>query len=99
MVTSAWKTHSGDDGVKYCVQFDEVPWNLKKTLEDSMRGWSRNSYGWNIKGKNTHILIYSRLFKSEDDWTRWAQAFPLDVHEKRVWGDREKVVIHKKASA
>jgi len=99
MFTSAWKSHNTENGTTYSVQFNEVPWRLKKTLEDSMKDWTRNSYGWSLKSRDTHILIYSKVFKSEEEWTRWATSFPMDIHETRYWGDKKKVIIHKKVSA
>lgn len=96
MRSDAWKFSETENGIIYNLQISEIPWKFKKALSDAMRDWEVKAYGWNIKSGN-QVFIYSKLFKSEEDWQKWATAFPLEVQEKRYWGSKVTTIIHKKA--
>jgi hypothetical protein len=96
MTSDAWKYSETENGIIYNLQIADIPWKFKKALSEAMQDWEIRAYGWNIKSGG-QILIYSNLFKSEDDWTKWATAFALEVKEKRYWGSKVTTIIHKKA--
>jgi hypothetical protein len=96
MISSAWINDESDTGIEYSLQISEIPWKFKKVLEQAMSGWQRVSYGWNFKTGN-QIFIYRKLFKNEEEWVKWAKAFPLEVRESRWWGNKEKIITYKKA--
>ena len=93
--TSAWKFCEDESGVVYSIQFDEVPWNFKKSLYEAMKDWNQTGVGW-YKNNGNQIFLFKKSFKSQDEWEKWASSFPLQIAEKRYWGDKEKVVIHGK---
>ena len=95
MVTCAWKYMEEENGVIYSIQFDEVPWNLRKSLSEAMKGWNQYGVGW-YKTSGNQIFLFNKLFKNQEEWEKWANSFPLQIKEKRYWGDKEKVVIHGK---
>lgn len=92
---TAWKMSEEDGEPIISIQFDEVPWKLKKALQEAMKDWKPASYGWHKQSGN-QIFIYRRKFKSLEDWMKWADSFPVQIKEKRVWGDREKIILHGK---
>ena len=93
--TVAWKGDESNDGIVYNVQINDITYKFRKPIEEAMKDWDKVSYGWNIK-KSTEIFIFRKTFKNEQEWLTWAQRFPLTVTEKRVWGAKEKYIIHKK---
>lgn len=95
MIPIAWKFEETSDGVVYSIQFNEVPWKYKKALEEAMRDWSKASYGWH-KTTGNHILIYKKKFSSLEEWEKWAEKFPVQITEKRYWGNKEKNILHGK---
>jgi len=95
MYTTAWKFEETGDGVIYSIQFDSVPWKFRKAIHEAMRDWSKVSYGW-YKNNNNQLFIFKRKFKSLEDWTKWASRFPLEIQEKRIWGERERIISHGK---
>jgi len=96
MTSDAWKMDETENGIVYNLQINEIPWKFKKVLAEAMKDWGIQAYGWNIKSGN-QVFIYRRLFKDEQEWKKWATAFPLEVHEKRCWGAKVTTIIHKKA--
>ena len=94
--TTAWKVGDTEDGIEYGLQIDGITYKFRKPVQDAMKDWTRTSYVWNTKNR-TEIFIYRKTFKSEQDWISWAQKFPLTVKEKRIWGEKVKLIIHKKA--
>ena len=96
LTTTAWKTDESEAGLVYNVQIDDITYKFRKPIEEAMKGWDKVSYGWNIK-RSTEVFIYRKTFKTEQDWIAWACRFPITVKEKRVWGTKEKFIIHKKA--
>ena len=95
VISNAWKFYEDESGIDYSLQFTEVPWKLRKTLLEAMKDWRRVGVGW-TKETGNQILIFRRVFKSESEWERWANAFPIQIKELRYWGQKEKVVIHGK---
>ena len=95
MKPTAWKFCEDNDGVIYNVQFDEVPWKLRKSLLEAMKDWTQASVGWYTDNSN-QLFSFRKTFKNQQDWENWADKFPLPITEKRYWGDKEKVVIHGK---
>ena len=96
MISYAWKNNEDESGITYSLQVDEVPWKYKKALADAMKDWSVASFGWNVKSGN-QLFVFKKLFKNEEEWKKWANAFPLEVREKRVWGSKETIITYKKA--
>jgi len=97
MISCAWKFYEDNSEVVYSIQFDEVPWNLRKTLLEAMKDWTQSATGWH-KTSGNQILIFKKSFKNQNDWEEWANNFPMQIREKRIWGSKEKVVIHGKKS-
>ena len=97
MKPTAWKFYEDGEGVVYNIQFDEVPWKLRKTLLDAMKDWNQSAVGW-YKNSANQMFTFRKAFKNQQDWEIWAAKFPMQIAEKRYWGDREKVVIHGKKS-
>jgi hypothetical protein len=95
MVPYAWKFHESNDGVEYNIQFVEVPWKFRKALFDAMKDWSRIGVGW-TKSTGNQIFIFRKCFKTESEWQKWASVFPMQIHETKFWGEKQKVVIHGK---
>lgn len=95
MKPTAWKFMEENGELIYSIQFDEVPWKLKKALQEAMKDWNPASVGWH-KISGNQIFIYRKKFKTLDDWTRWADSFPVQIKEKRVWGDKERIILHGK---
>lgn len=91
----AWKFCEENNGVVYNIQFDEVPWKLRKTLLETMKDWNQSAVGWH-KDSGNQIFMFRKLFNSQQEWEEWANKFPVQITEKRYWGDKEKVVIHGK---
>ena len=89
----AWKFLETDNEIIYSIQFNEVPWKLRKPLLEAMKDWKASSYGWH-KNTGNQIFIFRRSFKSLEDWIKWAESFPLQIIEKRVWGNKEKTILH-----
>lgn len=98
MISSAWKYDESQDGISYNLQVSEVPWKFKKALSEAMQDWKVVSYGWHIKSGN-QIFIYQKRFKNEEEWVKWATAFPLEVTEKRYWGQKEKIIKYSKKAS
>ena len=95
MISDAWKFHEHDKGIDYRLQFTEVPWKFRKALFEAMTGWDRVAVGW-TKDTGNQIFIFNKRFNNQNDWETWADKFPVQIREKRIWGDKEKVVIHGK---
>lgn len=91
----AWKFLEIDGELIYSVQFNEVPWKFRKALKEAMKGWHQSSYGWH-KETGNQLFIFRKSFKSTDEWIKWAESFPLQIEEKRVWGNKEKIILHGK---
>lgn len=94
MVSTAWKFYE-DDGVEYRIQFDEVPWKLRKALLEAMKDWTNIAFGWNNKTGN-QVLIFNKKFPTQEAWETWARSFPTQIKEKRFWGNKEKVLTYGK---
>lgn len=92
---TAWKFYETEGGVVYRIQFNEVPWKFKKALFEAMKDWKPGSYGWH-KLSGNQIFVFDKEFKDLDDWSNWAEKFPLQITERRVWGDRERIIQHGK---
>ena len=97
MISCAWKFYEDNNEVVYNIQFDEVPWKLRKSLLEAMKDWTQSAVGWH-KASGNQLLIFKKSFRSQSEWEEWANKFPLQIKEKRVWGNKEKVVIHGKKS-
>lgn len=97
MISNAWKLHEDESGLDYRLQITEVPWKFRKVLFEAMKDWSNVGVGW-TKETGNQIFIFGKIFRSEDEWLRWVKAFPLEVHESKIRGNKEKVVIHRKKS-
>lgn len=95
LISNAWKFYEDENGIDYRLQFTEVPWKLRKTLLDAMKDWNNVGVGW-TKESGNQILIFKKVFRSEDEWKNWANTFPVQIQETKFWGDRTKVVIHGK---
>jgi hypothetical protein len=95
MRTTAWKWCETEHNVTYTIQFDEVPWKFKKALHEAMKDWSKVSYGWH-KESGHQIFVFKKEFQDLESWTRWAEAFPMQITEKRYWGDKERIILHGK---
>jgi len=93
--STAWKFLESEGELIYSVQFNEVPWKFKKALQEAMKDWRQSSYGWH-KQTGNQIFIYRKSFKSVEDWNKWAESFPIQIVERRVWGDKEKIIFHGK---
>jgi hypothetical protein len=98
MISHAWKYDENEDGICYNLQVNDIPWNFKRALAEAMHDWKVVSYGWNIKSGG-QIFIYQKLFKNEEEWAKWATAFPLEVVEKRFWGQKEKIIKYSKKAS
>lgn len=94
----AWKFEEENDGVVYNIQFNEVPWKMRKALLEAMKDWNHWSIGWH-KSSGNQMFSFKKLFKNQQEWEDWANKFPMQIFETRVWGSKEKVVIHGKKSA
>jgi len=92
---TAWKFEELDGELVYSVQFSEVPWKFRKALLEAMKDWKPASYGWH-KHSGNQLFVFRKSFKNLDDWTRWAESFPLQIEETRVWGNKEKIITHGK---
>ena len=97
LVSNAWKFYEDEDGIDYRLQFTEVPWKLRRTLLDAMKDWNNVGTGW-TKESGNQILIFKKIFRSEEEWKNWADTFPVQIKEMKYWGDKVKVVIHGKKS-
>ena len=97
MKPTAWKFCEDGNSVIYNIQFDEVPWKLRKTLLEAMKDWEQWAVGW-YKSSGNQLFAFKKAFKNQQDWEAWAARFPVQIAEKRTWGDKEKVVIHGKKS-
>jgi hypothetical protein len=95
MISYAWKMHENDDGMGYRLQIVEVPWKFRKVLFEAMRDWTKSGVGW-IKESGNQIFIFDKVFKDESDWIKWARAFPLEIKESKLRGEKEKIIIHRK---
>ena len=95
MISEAWKFCELKEGVSYSVQFSEVPWKFRKALFEAMSGWKRQTIGWHRDSGN-HLYVFNKVFPNQEAWEAWANSFPIQISEKRYWGDKEKVVIHGK---
>lgn len=95
MNTTAWKFLEKDGEVVYSIQFEDVPWKFKKALQEAMKDWRQVSFGW-YKNNNNQLFVFRKAFKSLEEWTEWASKFPMQIKEKRVWGDKEKIILHGK---
>jgi len=95
MTPCAWKFVEEDNGVVYNIQFNEVPWKMRKVLLEAMKDWQHWSIGWH-KDSGNQLFSFKKLFKNQQEWEEWASKFPMQIVEKRYWGDKEKVVIHGK---
>jgi hypothetical protein len=95
MVSEAWKFVEENDQVYYSIQFSEVPWKFRKALFEAMIGWTNTSTGWH-KTSGNQLFVFSKAFRSQGEWEEWAGKFPIQISEKRYWGDKVKVVIHGK---
>lgn len=95
LVPTAWKFEETGDGVVYSIQFDEVPWKFKRALMEAMKDWTPASYGWH-KASGNQIFVFKKKFRTADEWDRWAESFPIQIREKRYWGNKEKTILHGK---
>lgn len=95
VLTYAWKYIEEENGVVYSIQFDEVPWKFRKSLSEAMKDWNQSGVGWHRDSGN-QVFLFKKLFRNQEEWENWANSFPLQIKEKRYWGDKEKVVIHGK---
>ena len=60
-----------------------------------MKDWHQAAIGWH-KDSGNQLFSFRKTFKDQEDWETWASKFPVQIAEKRYWGDKEKVVIHGK---
>ena len=95
MISKAWKICELDGEINYRIQFEEVSWKVRKTLLEAMKGWNEAGVGW-LPESGNQIFLFQRGFKNEQEWEQWANKFPVQIHESRYWGNKEKVVTHGK---
>jgi hypothetical protein len=95
MISSAWKVHEDETGIGYRLQIAEVPWKFRKVLFEAMKDWNKVGVGW-TKDTGNQIFIFDKNFRSESEWLKWVKAFPLEVSESKIRGEKEKIIVHRK---
>jgi hypothetical protein len=95
MISEAWKFYEDREGVRYNLQFSEVPWKFRKALMEAMKDWEQYTVGWH-KNSGNQLFVFNKMFPNQEAWENWANSFPIQISEKRYWGNKEKVVIHGK---
>jgi hypothetical protein len=97
MFSNAWKCHEDESGIDYSLQFTDVPWKFKKALFEALKDWRRIAVGWKSDTGN-QIYIFKKSFRSEVEWEKWANSFPIQIKEMKYRAGKEKVIIHGKTS-
>jgi|688.fasta_scaffold620877_2 hypothetical protein len=89
MKAVAWR----ETPLDLCYRIQIVSFKSKAELRNIFHDWKEVAMGWNIK-YNDRVMIYSKKFKNEEEWTAWANKFPVPFLEKRMWGEKTTIIQH-----
>jgi hypothetical protein len=87
MKAVAWR----ETPLDLCYRIQIGSFKSKAELRNIFHDWKEVGMGWNTK-QNDRIMIYSRDFKTEEEWTTWANKFPVPFVEKKRWGDKTTLI-------
>jgi hypothetical protein len=77
---AAWCEYSNDDECQYRLQINNISKRAVRKVAKSCAGWRDSGFGWHPK-TGYKILIYSKKFKTPEEWLEWAKHFPYKLIE------------------
>jgi hypothetical protein len=80
MEATAWKEDYCDEGLRYRLQVNDVDGRAAKKLFRVVSDWEESGSGWNPVSQ-TRVLLFSRDFRTEKEWLKWAKHFPYKLIE------------------
>ena len=90
---TAWREPLTRDGnYYYRVQVNNVTGKSVDKVEKVFSEWKSSGYGWNVK-TNYKVLIYTKSFRTEKEWVRWAKQFPYKLVEHNSKGKPKPIKL------
>ena len=93
MEATAWKEqYCTPDRCLYRLQINNVCGRSEKKIQRIVADWSNSGRGWNPKN-NTKMLLFSKVFESEQAWLNWAKQFPYKLIELNSKGNPKRTKL------
>lgn len=80
MEATAWCEINDNDGCQYRLQVNNIDGRAVRKIEKSCADWKFFGVGWHPK-TGYRMLLYSRKFKTREEWIKWAKQFPYKLVE------------------
>ena len=91
---SAWRIRTGNvEEYLYRVQTENIDLKNGNKLKLYMEGWRNSGDGKHTKSEY-YFVIWSKTFKSEEEWDKWLNSFPYPLIEYSSTSDSVKTKIN-----
>jgi len=93
MEATAWKEqYCGPNEYLYRLQINNVCGRSEKKIQKIVEDWSTSGRGYN-PGNQTRMLLFSKVFESEQEWLKWAKQFPYKLIELNSKGNPKRTKL------
>ena len=89
---AAWCEYSDDDECRYRLQINNIAKRFVRKVAKSCAGWRDSGYGWHPK-TGYRMLIYSKKFKTHEEWLEWTKQFPYKLVELNSKGKPKTIKL------
>lgn len=93
MEATAWKEQYCTSGHRYRLQVNNVSdgRSVRKLLR-AVSDWQESGTGWNPVSKS-EVFLFSKEFKTEQEWLKWAKHFPYKLVELNRKGNPKRTKL------
>ena len=89
---TAWCELENDEGCRYKLQINNINGRAVRRVEKSCSEWRCSGNGWHPK-TGYRTLIYSKNFKTQEEWIKWAKQFPYKLVELNSRGNPKRIKL------
>jgi len=77
---AVWCEVDDEYGCQYKLQINNIDRRAVRKVEKSCADWNFTGTGWHPK-TGYRMLLYSKKFKTREEWLEWAKHFPYKLVE------------------
>tara|TARA_Y100000310_G_scaffold336281_2_gene420385 strand:+ start:248 stop:604 length:357 start_codon:yes stop_codon:yes gene_type:complete len=89
---TAWCDLDSNGIYQYRLQVNNVGGRSVKNVAATCADWRNAGFGWNPETEYK-ILIFSRGFKTQKEWLKWAKQFPYKLVELNSKGKPKPIKL------
>jgi len=89
---AAWCEYNNEEECRYRLQINNIAKRSVRKVAKSCADWSDSGYGWHPK-TGYRTLIYSKNFKTREEWLEWAEQFPYKLVELNSKGKPKTIKL------